>query len=58
MSILPQPTPLVPPRLTPARLLPPPVRQQLARDALAGQPITDLADQLQVSRKFVYQQLH
>src|SRR5215210_8922869 len=43
---------------TPARLLPPPARQQLALDALAGQPITALADQQQVSRKFVYQQLH
>jgi hypothetical protein len=34
------------------------VRQQLALDALTGQPITELADQFQVSRKFVYQQLH
>lgn len=32
--------------------------QQLALDALAGQPITTLANQQQVSRKFVYQQLH
>jgi hypothetical protein len=56
MNILPQPTaPVLP---TPARLLPPQTRQQLARDALAGQPITELADQHQVSRKFVYQQLH
>jgi predicted DNA-binding protein YlxM (UPF0122 family) len=39
-------------------LLLPEARQQLALDALAGQPITDLADQHQVSRKFVYQQLH
>jgi hypothetical protein len=58
MSILPQPTTPVPPPSTPARLLPPKARQQLALDALAGQPITDLADQLQVSRTFVYQQLH
>jgi hypothetical protein len=58
MSILPQPTTPVPPRPTCARLLPPPLRQQRALDALTGQPITDLADQLQVSRQFVYQQLH
>jgi hypothetical protein len=38
-------------------LLPPPARRQLALDALAGQSITELADQQQVSRKFVYQQL-
>jgi len=43
---------------TPARLLKPTTRQQLALDALAGQPITTLANQQQVSRKFVYQQLH
>lgn len=43
---------------TPARLLTPQTRQQLARDALAGQPVTTLANQQQVSRKFVYQQLH
>jgi hypothetical protein len=58
MSILPQPTTPVPPPSTAARLLPPKARQQLALDALAGQPITALADQLQVSRTFVYQQLH
>src|SRR5207248_2047873 len=56
MNILPQATVAVLP--TPARLLPPPARQQLALDALAGQPITGLADRHQVSRKFVYQQLH
>jgi hypothetical protein len=56
MNILPQATVAVLP--TAARLLPPPVRQQLALAALAGQPITDLADRHQVSRKFVYQQLH
>jgi hypothetical protein len=33
-------------------------RQQLARAALAGQPVTQLAAQNHVSRKFVYQQLH
>jgi hypothetical protein len=35
-----------------------PIRQQLALDALARQPITALANQNHVSRKFVYQQLH
>src|SRR4051794_35041133 len=42
----------------PARTLPPPARQQLALDALAGQPVRVLADQQHVRRKFVYQQLH
>jgi hypothetical protein len=32
-------------------------RRQLAVDALAGHPVSHLADQHQVSRKFVYQQL-
>lgn len=41
----------------PARLLTPQQRCQLALDALAGQPILHLAQQHQVSRKFVYQQL-
>jgi len=54
MAILPAATCPVPP--TPARQLPPPARQQLALDALTGQAITALADQHQVSRKFVYQQ--
>lgn len=41
----------------PAQSLGPKQRQQLALDALAGTlPITELADQTQVSRKFVYQQ--
>ena len=59
MCILPSPTPVVPAPTSPpaARLLPPQARQQLALDALAGQPITALATQQQVSRKFVYQQL-
>ena len=35
-----------------------PTRQQLARDALAGVPISQIASEQQVSRKFVYQQLH
>src|SRR2546421_10458572 len=41
----------------PAHLLTPSQRRQLALDALAGQPISELAQQHQVSRKFVYQQL-
>jgi hypothetical protein len=41
----------------PARLLPPPQRQELAVAALAGaRPVTQLAQAYQVSRKFVYQQ--
>jgi hypothetical protein len=55
MSILPSATPAVP--TAPARLLPPQARQQLALDALAGQAVSTLAEQHQVSRKFVYQQL-
>ena len=60
MCILPRSTPVVPSpaAATAARLLPPQARQQLALDALAGQPVTQLAAQHQVSRKFVYQQLH
>ena len=56
MNILSQPT--APGLSTPARLLPMPIRQQLALDALARQPIIALANQNHVSRKFVYQQLH
>ena len=41
-----------------ARLMPTTKRQHMALQALAGQPITTLADQHNVSRKFVYQQLH
>ena len=42
----------------PARQLTPPLRQQLALDALAGNAtVTALAQQAQVSRKFVYQQV-
>ncbi len=41
-----------------ARHLPPPVRRQLSLDALAGRPVAELAAAQQVSRKFVYQQLH
>jgi len=60
MCILSNPLPDVAAALepTPSRLLPPTTRQQLALDALAGQPITTLANQQHVSRKFVYQQLH
>lgn len=60
MCILSTSAPIVPVPVTsvPARQLPPHARQQLALDALAGQPITQLANQHQVSRKFVYQQLH
>ena len=39
-----------------ARLLSPRQRQQLALDALAGRPISDLARRHGVSRKFVYDQ--
>src|SRR4051812_3242990 len=42
----------------PAHLLTPQERRQLALDVLAGQPISRLAQQHLVSRKFVYQQLH
>lgn len=56
MSILADPTVAVP--SSPAHALPPAARQQLALDALAcRQPVTDLAQQHQVSRKFVYQQV-
>src|SRR5258708_28075652 len=41
----------------PAHLFTPQQRRQIALDALAGQPISALAQQHQVSRKFVYQQL-
>src|SRR5262245_30343626 len=41
----------------PARSLPPPQRQQLALDALAGQPIAPLASDHHGRRKFGYHQL-
>jgi hypothetical protein len=41
-----------------ARWLPPQARQQLAFDALARLPISELAAQHHVSRKFVHQQFH
>jgi hypothetical protein len=59
MCILPEAIPCDTPSLqTPAaRLLPPPQRQHLALQALAGtQPIAQLAYDHDVSRKFVYQQ--
>jgi hypothetical protein len=58
MCILPQ-TPAADqhrPATSPAHALPPPRRLHLALEALTGQPISDLARQHQVSRKFVYQQ--
>lgn len=58
MSILPASIAAVPAPPSPARLLPPTARQQLALDALAGQPISALAEQQHVSRQFVYRQLH
>jgi hypothetical protein len=42
----------------PAQLLSPQERRQIALDALAGVGISHLAEQHQVSRKFIYQQLH
>jgi hypothetical protein len=59
MCILPSSTTAVPTSAPApaARSLPPSARQQLARDALTGQPVAALAAQHQVSRKFVYQQL-
>ena len=43
----------------PAQKLLPSQRQDLAVQALAGaEPVTDLARQHQVSRKFVYEQVH
>jgi hypothetical protein len=59
MCILPSPPLAVPapPSASAARSLPPQARQQLALDVLSGQSITQLASQLDVSRKFVYQQL-
>ena len=47
-----------PPRDTPAALLAPQARQQLALAALAGQSIAQLAQEHHVSRQFLYQQLH
>ncbi len=41
-----------------AALLPGPARQRLALAALSGVPVSQLAAEHHVSRKFVYQQLH
>jgi hypothetical protein len=59
MCILPPaPAAAQPGPATPAHGLLPQQRQQLAIDALAGHAVSALAQQHQVSRKFVYQQLH
>jgi hypothetical protein len=60
MLMLSSPSPAVSPpaTATPARLLAPQQRQQLARDALAGVPVAALAAQHHVSRPFVYRQVH
>ena len=51
--------PLGTPVPCPAKVLTPPQRQRLALDALTGStPIAQLAQQHQVSRKFVYHQAH
>jgi hypothetical protein len=47
-----------PPPVCPAQHLGPRARLQLALDALGGLPISQLAAEHLVSRKFVYQQLH
>jgi hypothetical protein len=47
-----------PPRVCPARSLDPLARRRLALDALRGRPVSHLASDHLVSRKFVYQQLH
>lgn len=59
MCILSSPSPDAATSLQPTltRRLPPTIRQQLVLDALAGQSITQLAQQHHVSRKFIYQQL-
>jgi hypothetical protein len=60
MCILPSAPATVPPNpASPAaRRMPPQARQQFATDALAGLPISHLAHEHDVSRKFVCQQLH
>jgi hypothetical protein len=58
MCIVASVTPAVATASVAAQELSPAARQQLALDALAGHTITELAGQHQVSRKFVYQQLH
>lgn len=46
------------PHASRAASLPAPARHRLALDALAGVPVSQIAQDHQVSRKFVYQQLH
>jgi hypothetical protein len=46
------------PHASPAARLDGPARQQLARDALAGVPVSQIAADQQVSRPFVYRQRH
>ena len=59
MCILPAPAAPGPrPAPAPAHVLPPRARQRLALEALQGTPVTRLAQDHDVSRKFVYQQLH
>lgn len=50
--------PLDPPHASVAARLPGQARQQLALAALGGVPVSQLAAEHHVSRKFVYQQLH
>ena len=59
MCIVVQPTTSDQPAPTdcPAQLLTPAQRRQIARAALAGEPVAALAQQHRVSRKFVYQQV-
>jgi hypothetical protein len=57
MCIVPPPLPSAASPNCHASTLSGPQRRHLARQALAGQPITSLARDHQVSRKFVYQQL-
>ena len=49
-------TPPSQPATCPAKSLSPQQRQGLAVQGLAGSPIAELADEFQVSRKFIYQQ--
>ena len=56
MCILPHATAAGPAARSPAHTLPASARQQLALNALAGGPVTELARDHDVSRKFVYQQ--
>ncbi len=57
MCILPAPAQPGPPP-APARSLPPAARQRLALEALQGTPVSRLAHDHDVSRQFVYRQLH